>query len=121
MANVPADEDEGWLFISETSGRIDEGRFLKTLKKYREYAGLSKSISLRRLRRYSLNRLAKHNLSGPQAIAGYKDAKTTLIYTKIYPDFVRDVHDQVGVARGIPNSKRAIQKKRLAWFMLLAH
>ena len=49
MANVPADEDEGWLFISETSGRIDEGRFLKTLKKYRDYAGLSKSISLHRL------------------------------------------------------------------------
>ncbi len=113
MAQVPKGEDEGWLFISETGGRLDEGRFLKRLKGYTAFAGVSDKISLHSLRRYSLNRLAKYNLLAAQAIAGHKDTKTTLIYTKIDPDFVRDIHEQVGVVRGILNNKRAVKKKRL--------
>ncbi len=113
MTNVPKEEDEGWLFLSETGGRIDEGRFLKSLKKYVKFAGLTTNISLHSLRRYSLNRLAKYNLLAAQSIAGHKDTKTTLIYTKLDPDFVRDMHEQVGVVRGIVQSKRTDKKKRL--------
>jgi site-specific recombinase XerD len=113
MKNVPKDQDEGWLFISETGGRIDEGLFLKTLKKFTAFAGATTKITLHSLRRYSLNRLAKHNLLAAQTLAGHKDTKTTLIYTKIDPDFVRQMHDEAGVVRGILNGKRAEKKRRL--------
>jgi site-specific recombinase XerC len=114
MANVSKEEDEGWLFISETGTRIDEGRFLRATKEFASYAGLSDNITLHSLRRYSVNRLAKHNLLASQSIAGHKDTKTTLIYTKIDPDFVRQQHEEVGVLRGILNSRRAEKRKRLA-------
>jgi site-specific recombinase XerD len=86
MKDVPKAEDAGYLFISETGGRIDEGRFSKTLHKGTEFAGLSEKITLHSLRRFSLNRLAKHNLLMAQTIAGHKETKTTLLYTKIDPD-----------------------------------
>ena len=114
MGNVPAGEDQGWLFISETGSRLEEERFLKTLKKYVAFAGASDRITLHSLRRYSLNRLAKHNLLMAQTIAGHKETKTTLLYTKLDPDFIRDMHDQVGVVRGIVESKKeAVRRKRL--------
>ncbi len=113
LANVPAEEDEKWLFLSEYGGKVEEGRFLKTLKKFTRYAGLSDNITLHSLRRYSINKLAKTNLLAAQAIAGHKDTKTTLIYTKIDPDFVRDVHAEVGVIGGIVERKETVKKKRL--------
>ena len=113
MKEVPKDEDEGFLFISETGGKVDDHSFLRSLHKVTSFAGLSKQITLHSLRRFSLNRLAKHNLLSAQAIAGHKDTKTTLIYTRIDPDFVREMHEQVGVVRGIMQSKRSVQKRRL--------
>ena len=85
-------EDEGWLFISEFGGRLDEGRFLKSLKKVTSFAEISDHITLHSLRRYSLNRLAKVNLLATQQIAGHKETRTTLLYTQLDPDFVRGVH-----------------------------
>ncbi|MES2460489.1 MAG: tyrosine-type recombinase/integrase, partial [Armatimonadota bacterium] len=113
MKNVPIGEDEGWLFISETGSRLDEGRFLKVLKKYRAFANLTGKITLHSLRRFSINKLVKHNLLMAQIIAGHKDTKTTLIYTKLDPEFVRDMHGQVGVVRGIVTTKAAEKRKRL--------
>ena len=113
MGNVPKGEDAGWIFISETGGLIDQCRFLKTLKSMMAFAGIEAKITLHSLRRFSLNRLAKYNLLAAQTIAGHKDTKTTLLYTKIDPDFVRDMHDKVGVVRGILNNKRLEKKKRL--------
>ncbi len=113
MKEVPKDEDEGWLFISEVGSAIEGHSFLRSLHKTTAFAGLSKQVTLHSLRRFSINRLAKFNLLGAQAIAGHKDTKTTLIYTRIDPDFVRDIHDQVGVVRGILRGKRAVQRKRL--------
>ena len=107
-------EDEGWLFISEFGGRLDEGRFLKALKKIVAYAKISDHITLHSLRRYSLNRLAKVNLLATQQIAGHKETRTTLLYTQLDPDFVRGVHSSVGVVRDILGNKRvAKQRKRL--------
>lgn len=114
MSNVPKDEDPGYLFLSEIGGRVDEGQVLDIIKRYLEFAGLGNRITLHSLRRYSLNRLAKTNLTAAQDIAGHKDTKTTLIYTKIDPDFVREMHEQVGVVRGILGSKRAEKQRRLA-------
>ncbi len=113
MESVRKEDDEGWLFISETGTQIDGGRFLKTLKRITDSVGLTRQITLHSLRRFSLNRLSKHNLLAAQAIAGHKDPRTTLIYTRIDPDFVRAMHDQVGVVRGILGSKRAEKRKRL--------
>ena len=107
-------EDEGWLFISEFGGRLDEGRFLKALKKIVAWAGISERITLHSLRRYSLNRLAKVNLLATQQIAGHKETRTTLLYTQLDPDFVRGVHNSVGVVRGVPENRQVgKQRKRL--------
>ncbi len=105
-------EDEGWLFISEFGGRLDEGRFLKALKKVIACAGISEHITLHSLRRYSLNRLAKVNLLATQQIAGHKETRTTLLYTQLDPDFVRGVHDNVGVLRGVLENRRAAKSRR---------
>jgi site-specific recombinase XerD len=115
MNDVPDGEDEGWLFISEAGTKIPGDRFNKVLHRITAYAGLSKQITLHSLRRYSLNRLSKHNLLMAQTIAGHKDPRTTLIYTKIDPEFVRSMHDEVGVVRSILTSKRAEKRKRLSF------
>ena len=113
MSGVPAAQDEGWLFLSEYGTRMDESRFLKALKGILRWAGMSDSITLHSLRRYSLNKLAKTNLLAAQTIAGHKDARTTLIYTKLDPDFIRDVHSQVGVVDAILSNRRNARRKRL--------
>lgn len=107
-------EDEGWLFVSEFGGRLDESRFLKALKRITAWAEISGRITLHSLRRYSLNRLAKVNLLATQQIAGHKETRTTLLYTQLDPDFIRGVHDSVGVVRGVLENKRVVkQRKRL--------
>ena len=106
-------EDEGYLFVSEFGGRLDEGRFLKSLKKITGWAKISGRITLHSLRRYSLNRLAKVNLLATQQIAGHKETRTTLLYTQLDPDFIRGVHTSVGVVRDILGNKRVEKRKRL--------
>ena len=83
---MAGEEDEGWLFVSEFGGRLDEGRFLKSLKKITTWAEISGHITLHSLRRYSLNRLAKVNLLATQQIAGHKETRTTLLYTQLIVD-----------------------------------
>ncbi len=113
MKSVPVDEDQGWLFMSETGTRLAEHRFLKTLRRITDFVGLTDKITLHSLRRYSLNRLAKTNLLAAQLIAGHKDTKTTLGYTQIDPDFIRAEHAKAGVLGGILVSKRSVRKKSL--------
>jgi site-specific recombinase XerD len=113
MMEVPAEKDEGWLFLSEYGGRMDESRFLKAIKGILRWAGLSDNITLHSLRRYSLNKLAKTNLLAAQTIAGHKDARTTLIYTKLDPDFIRDVHGAVGVVDTVLSNRRSARRPRL--------
>lgn len=105
-------DDEGFVFVSECGTHVEESRFLKTMKRYARWAGLSDEITLHSLRRYSLNRLAKTNLLATQQIAGHKETKTTLMYTKLDADFIRDVHDSVGIVRGMVVNKH-VQRKRL--------
>jgi len=45
-------------------------------------------------------------------MAGHRETRTTLMYTKLDPDFVRGVHDTVGVVRGILTSKRAAERRK---------
>lgn len=113
MMNVPKGEDEGWLFISDTGGRIAERQFLKILHRITTFAEISQAISLHSLRRFSLNKLAKINLLMAQTIAGHKDTKTTLLYTKLDPDFVRDLHGQTGVLRNVISNKRVAKRRQL--------
>jgi integrase/recombinase XerD len=108
-----AEADEGWLFVSEFGGKLDEIRFLRAMKRVRDYAGLSEQITLHSLRRYSLNKLAKQSLLGAQAIAGHKNPQTTLIYTQLDPDYVREVHEGAGVARGVLGERRPKRKRLL--------
>ena len=98
--------DEGWLFVSEFGEQIGADRFIRCLYKLTKYASISEDITLHSLRRYSINKLAKANLLAAQSIAGHKDTKTTLLYTKLDPDFLRQVHSEVGVLRGLLQSKR---------------
>lgn len=116
MSNVPPEEDEGWLFISELGTQVEVRLFRRALNTYMEWAGLPAAITLHSLRRFSLNKLAKANLLAAQTIAGHKETKTTLLYTKLDPDFVRDVHQNVGVVQGVlqnPSNKIVVRRKRL--------
>jgi site-specific recombinase XerD len=112
MKAVPPEEDEGWLFVSETGGRLDEIRILETLRRLTTFAGLPKEIALHSLRRYSLNKLAKHNLLMAQAIAGHKDTKTTLGYTRLDPEFVRATHREASPLGSVMSNRNHPPKKR---------
>jgi site-specific recombinase XerD len=113
LKQVPKEKDEGWLFISETGRMISNSSFLRALKGMMAFGEMTEKITLHSLRRFSLNRLAKNNLMAAQAIAGHKDAKTTLIYTKIDPEFLRSAHEQTAVVSTLLRSKRADKRKRL--------
>ena len=56
MSNVPVEEDEGWLFISETGSIMDPGNYLRNIKKVCEFAGLPKELNNHSQRRFSINR-----------------------------------------------------------------
>ena len=107
MAGQP---DEGLLFVSENGGPIEPAKFFHNLRRIATFAGITGGINLHSLRRYSINKLAKVNLLAAQAIAGHSDTKTTLLYTKLDPDFLRDVHAEVGVLKGLVTSKRSTRK-----------
>ncbi|RYG86189.1 MAG: hypothetical protein EON58_22015 [Alphaproteobacteria bacterium] len=66
--------------------------------------------TLHSLRRYSLNKLAKHNLLAAQQIAGHESPPTTLIYTKLDPDFMREMLQEAGVARGVLGLRRETKR-----------
>lgn len=89
-------------------GRLPFGHVIKN---FVAFAGVDGRISLHSLRRYSLNKRAKTNLIVAPQIAGHKDTKTTLLYTRIDADYVRQVHDQTGVVRGIVTNRRYEQEK----------
>lgn len=112
MGQVPPEEDEGWLFVTDTGSKLDEIRVLETLRRLTSYAGLPREIALHSLRRYSLNKLAKHNLLMAQVVAGHKETKTTLGYTKLDPDFVREMHAQASPLGSVLSNKRLQPKKR---------
>jgi integrase len=115
MAAVPAEEDEGWLFVSETGTRLDEIRILETLRRITTFAGLTQEITLHSLRRYSLNKLAQHNLLMAQTIAGHKDTRTTLGYTKLDPEFVRATHREASPLGSVMSNRHhpPVKKRRL--------
>ncbi len=47
MKDIPTDEDEMWLFISEAGTRLNEGNYLRSLKKIVRWAELPASINNR--------------------------------------------------------------------------
>ena len=53
MSEVPKSEDEGWLFMSETGGRGNEGNYLRGLKKIIRWAGLPEEMNNHSQRRFS--------------------------------------------------------------------
>jgi len=114
MSNIPAEEDEGWLFISETGGKVGRGNYLRVIKQVCEFTNLPKSINNHSQRRFSINGMAEAGgLLFAQRMAGHKDPKTTLIYTEINSNFLRQKHEEVGIVRGLLISNRTIKRKRL--------
>jgi site-specific recombinase XerD len=111
MKEVPASEDEGYVFITEMGTRIDEGKFLKALKRIVRFAELPDMIGNHSLRRYSLNKLAKTDLLGAQRIAGHRRTETTLIYTELDPEHVLDVHTRAAVVDDLVTAKRPPRKR----------
>ena len=116
MSNMPQDFDEGWLFMSETGSRANEGNYLHTLKRIVRWAGLPEGINNHSQRRYSLTVNAKDEKGGilyAQALAGHKDPKTTMIYVTLDSDYLRDRHESVGVVKDLLKSARSVPRKRL--------
>ena len=111
MKEAPKDSDEGWLFISETGGRCDESRFLKSIRRITNWAELPSAITLHSLRRFSINKLSKIDVLGAQRIAGHKDTKTTLIYTELDAGHVAAVHERAGVVKGIVAGRKTVRKR----------
>ena len=113
MKNVPGSEDSGYLFLSETGGRMDEGRFLKTIKKYADFAGILEKFSLQALHRFSLNRGANRGSLAAQPIAIHKQEKMTLTNTTVDMDYVRRSHEEAGVVRSLLRNEQTARRKRL--------
>ena len=105
-ANIPTGEDEGWLFLSEFGGRMDESRFSKAFKAIVRWRKLPEEMTLHGLRHFSLNRYSKHGLTFAQYIAGHKDPKTTMIYVHLDADFVREQHREVSIVKGVLTGRR---------------
>lgn len=109
---------ERQIVIRESKGREPRTlpvspEWVEALKRITTWAKISEHITLHSLRRYSLNRLAKVNLLATRQIAGHKDTRTTLLYTKLDLDFLRGVHTSGGVVRDILGNKRVEKRKRL--------
>jgi len=116
MKDVPETEDEGWLFISETGTRINDGNYLRGIKKIGKWAGLTHVVNNHMSRRYCLNNWTKDENGGiefAQRMAGHSDPKTTLIYTKHDNNHMRKTHEKVSLVAGLVTSKRTIKRKRL--------
>lgn len=115
MSNVPKEEDEGWLFISEAGTQINKGNYLRGLKKIGKWAGLS-YVNNHMSRRYCLNNWTKDENGGiefAQEMAGHSDPKTTKKYTKHDNEYMRRTHDRVSLVAGLVTSTRTIKRKRL--------
>jgi site-specific recombinase XerD len=117
MKDVPADEDPGWLFLSELMDKIDEGKFNKILHRITQFAGLPRAISLHSLRRLRLSELSVVDLAGAQEVAGHSDPKTTMIYIEITAERMRKLMEKADeladVSAGIPS----VSKKRSRGFI----
>jgi len=111
MAGQP--DDEGWLFLTESGGKMDPLAFLRAFQRLRDFAGLPSAMCLHSIRRYSLNRLSKTDLLAAQRIAGHKETKTTLGYTELDPAHVRGAHEAAGIARAILGTRVENRRKRL--------
>ena len=115
MKDTPADQDEKWLFISEAGTRLNEGNYLRSLKKIVRWADLPASINNHSQRRFSLNDMAKDENGGllfAQSMAGHKDPKTTMIYLKIDSDYLREKHEQSSPVKGLM-TETIVKKRRL--------
>ena len=112
MGNVSSEQDEGWLFISETGTRVNEGNYLRSLKKIGKWAGVP-YVNNHMSRRFTLNRLVKVNPKAAKDIAGHKSMDTTMMYTEIDEEFNREQHEIAGIVRGLLTSTRTIKRKRL--------
>ncbi|MCW3051233.1 MAG: recombinase [Chthonomonadales bacterium] len=116
MSNAPEAQDEGWLFMSETGGRGDEGNYLRGLKKVIRWAGLPEEMNNHSQRRFSITTSAKDENGGllfAQQQAGHTDPKTTMIYVTLDSDYLRERHEKVAVVKGLLTSTRAVKRQRL--------
>jgi site-specific recombinase XerD len=114
MGEVPPEDDEGWLFISETGTQIRSANYLRSIYKVLQYAGLPDGINNHSQRRFSINTMAEQGgIVFAQNMAGHKSPMTTQIYQKLTPGYLRKKQEQVGVVRGVLVSNRAEKKKRL--------
>ena len=114
MSDVPDEDDEGWLFISETGTQIHSANYLRSIGKVLKFVGLPVEINNHSQRRFSINTMAEQGgIVFAQNMAGHRDPKTTQIYQKLTPGYLRQQQERVGVVRSVLVSNRAEKKKRL--------
>lgn len=111
-SNMKEGEDDGWLFLSEFGGRMDESRISKAFKAIVRWRKLPEEMTLHTLRHFALTQYAKHNLPFAQKIAGHKDPKTTMIYVHLSADYVREQHKEVDIIKGVLTGRRSAAKRK---------
>lgn len=111
MQNAAPGEDEGWLFVSDTGGKVDPMNLLHTLHRVTDWAEMPRLI-FHDFRRFSIN---KHVLVNPfltQHMVGHKDPKTTQGYTRLSVEDVRKMQTEVDLLGAVMSNKRAAPMKR---------
>jgi site-specific recombinase XerD len=103
--------DCGKLFVTETGVAMAANKFIRTIGPVSEFAGCATRLQTHDLRRYGLNKYARVNLLAAQEIAGHKDARTTHGYTKLDPEWLREMVDEVDVLGKVVVSKRERRRR----------
>jgi len=109
---IRPDVESQLLFISNTGGYLDVASYGKVFARYVKFAGIDK-FTLHGIRHYSLTELAKQDLWAAVAIAGLKDAKTTMIYARHDPDHIREAHRAAAPLEKIVVNKAQVKRKRV--------